>query len=43
MGKVNIDVDIDYRAIEYEEEMPVVLNSADLIVSGVQLPLKLIC
>ncbi len=33
MGKVNIDVDIDYRAIEYEEEMPVVLNSADLIVS----------
>ena len=33
MGKVNIDVEIDYRAIEYEEQMPIVLNSADLIVS----------
>ena len=26
-------IEIDYRAVEYEEQMPIVLNSADLIVS----------
>ena len=33
MGQVNSKPEIDYRAIEYEEQMPIVLNSADLIVS----------
>ena len=33
LGKLTCDPVIDYRAIEYEEQMPTVLNSADLIVS----------
>lgn len=33
MGQLNSEMKIDYRAVEYEEQMPIVLNSADLIVS----------
>ena len=33
IGQLNRELEIDYRAIEYEEQMPLVLNSADLIVS----------
>ncbi|MBC95492.1 undecaprenyldiphospho-muramoylpentapeptide beta-N-acetylglucosaminyltransferase [bacterium] len=33
LGQLNLEQKIDYRAIEYEEQMPMVLNSADLIIS----------
>ena len=33
MGYLSSEMKIDYRAVEYEEQMPIVLNSADLIVS----------
>ena len=33
LGQSTGELGIDYRAIEYEDQMPIVLNSADLIVS----------
>ena len=33
MVQLNLKLGIDYRTVEYEEQMPKVLNSADLIVS----------